>query len=164
LNEKLGITTDEVSTNANSVVGLMKPLTPFQHKAIQKEVVNIYNTFIGHVAEGRGMKPEEVDAIGQGRVWSGINAVKIGLVDELGGLDKAIEIAAELASVEDYKIVERPERTNPMEEFMKQFGANAKISILENELGDNIKYYNYLKSVQDMDGFQTRLPFFVEIN
>jgi len=164
MSEKLGITTDEVSTNANSIVGTMKPLTPYQHKAIQTEVVNIYNTFIGHVADGRGMTTAEVDAIGQGRVWSGINAIDIGLVDELGGLDRAIEIAAEMAGVEDYKVIERPKRSNPFEEMMKQFGANAKASIIENELGNNVKYYNYLKSIQNMDGFQTRLPFFIEVN
>jgi len=91
MNDKLGITTDEVSTNANGIVGVFKPLTPFQKKSIQKGVVRIYNTFVNHVAEGRNMTPESVDKIGQGRVWSGSNAIDIGLVDVLGGLDKAID-------------------------------------------------------------------------
>ena len=164
LNDKIGITTDEVSTNANSITGVFSPLTSFQNKTIQMEVVRIYNTFVNHVAEGRNMKFEEVDAIGQGRVWSGANAIDIGLVDELGGLDRAIEIAAEMSGAEEYKILELPKRTNPLEEMFKQFGANAKVSVIESELGDNFKYYNYLKTIQNMDEIQARLPFFFELN
>ncbi len=165
LNEKIGITTDEVSTNANSVVTINKPLTPFQIKSIQKGVVNIYTTFINHVAEGRGMTPEQVDNIGQGRVWSGANAVKIGLVDELGGIQKAIDIAAKMADVTEYKTVEYPSRKNPIEEIIKQLSNNTSASAaIKTELGDNYKYYNYLKKIQSMKGVQARLPFFIEMN
>jgi protease-4 len=164
LNEKIGITTDEVSTNANSVITTNRPLTPFQVKSIQKGVVNIYTTFITHVAEGRGMTPEQVDNIGQGRVWSGANAVKIGLVDELGGMQKALEIAAEMANITEYKTVEYPSRKNPIEEMFKQFSNSTSASAaIKTELGDNYKYYQYLKKIQSMEGVQARLPFFVEL-
>ncbi|MCK5846303.1 MAG: signal peptide peptidase SppA [Bacteroidales bacterium] len=164
MNEKIGITTDQVSTNANSVMGVFTPLTPYQIKTIQKGVVRIYGTFISHVAEGRNMTVEQVDAIGQGRVWSGTNAVEIGLVDEIGNLDRAIEIAAEMANIEEYKIKELPKRKNPLEEMFKQFGSNVKLKLVKNELGDNVKYYNYLQTLKNMDGVQARLPYFIDIN
>ncbi len=162
-NDRLGLTFDGVNTNANSDMGsVAQPLTPFQYKVIQNSVVDIYTTFINHVAEGRNMTAEQVDAIGQGRVWSGVDAVKIGLVDELGGLDYAIAEAAKLANIEEYKITNRPELKDPIKEMMKNFGG-VKASVIEDELGASYKYYEYVKRMQTMEGFQTRLPFFIEI-
>jgi protease-4 len=164
LNDRLGITFDGVSTNANSAMGsIAQPLTPFQQKVIQNGVVDIYTAFITHVAEGRNMTVEQVDAIGQGRVWSGVDAVKIGLVDELGGLDKAISEAAKLANIEEYRVVNRPELKDPIEEMVKKMGGSVKASIIEDELGVSYKYYEYIKKIQTMEGFQTRLPYFIEI-
>jgi len=164
MNNKLGLTFDGVSTNANSSMGgIANPLTPFQHKVIQDGVVDIYTSFITHVAEGRNMTTEQVDAIGQGRVWSGVDAVKIGLVDELGGLDEALEEAAKLAGIDDYRISNRPELKNPLEEMIKKMGGNVKASVIEDELGASAKYYDYIKKMQTMEGFQTRLPYFIEI-
>ncbi len=163
-NDRLGLTFDGVNTNANSDMGsVAQPLTPFQYKVIQNSVVDIYTTFINHVAEGRNMTAEQVDAIGQGRVWSGVDAVKIGLVDELGGLDYAIAEAAKLANIEEYKITNRPELKDPIKEMMKNFGGGVKASVIEDELGTSYKYYEYVKRMQTMEGFQTRLPFFIEI-
>ena len=164
MNDKLGITTDEVATNSNTIMGVFNPLTPYQRKSIQNSVVRVYNAFVNHVAQGRNMTPADVDKIGQGRVWSGSNAVKIGLVDELGDINKAIDIAADLANVKKYKIVERPARINPIEEFVKQFGNNVKIKLMQNELGQTYKYYNYLKTMENCNGIQARLPFIMEIN
>jgi len=164
LNDRLGLTFDGVNTNANSDMGsISKPLTPYQQQVIQNGVVDIYTAFINHVAEGRNMTPEQVDAIGQGRVWSGVDAIKIGLVDELGGLDKAIKEAANLAGVESYRITKRPELKDPFEEMIKKFGGDVKMSIVQDELGASYKYYKYMKKMQKMEGFQTRLPFFMEI-
>jgi len=164
LNNRLGITFDGVSTNANSSMGgFSQPLTPYQHKVIENSVVDIYTTFINHVAEGRNMTPEQVDAIGQGRVWSGADALKIGLVDELGGLDKALDAAAKLANISSYRISERPELKDPFEEMIKKMSGNVKASIIENQLGTSYKYYDYLKKMRTMEGFQARLPFFIEI-
>jgi protease-4 len=164
LNDRLGITFDGVSTNANSAMGgVAQPLTPFQQKVIQNSVVDIYTAFITHVAEGRNMTVEQVDGIGQGRVWSGVDAVKIGLVDELGGLDKAISEAAKLANIEEYRVVNRPELKDPIEEMVKKMGGSVKASIIEDELGVSYKYYEYIKKIQTMEGFQTRLPYFIEI-
>jgi protease-4 len=164
LNERLGLTFDGVNTNANSDMGsVSQPLTPFQQKVIQNSVVDIYTAFITHVAEGRNMTVEQVDAIGQGRVWSGVDAIKIGLVDEIGGLDKAIVEAAKLAGIESYRITKRPELKDPFEEMIKKFGGNVKLSVIEDELGASYKYYEYVKKMQTMEGFQARLPYFIEI-
>ena len=164
LNDRLGLTFDGVSTNANSDMGsVSQPLTPFQQKVIQNSVVDIYTAFITHVAEGRNMTVEQVDAIGQGRVWSGVDAIKIGLVDELGGLDKAIVEAAKLAGIESYRITKRPELKDPFEEMIKKFGGDVKLSVIEDELGASYKYYEYIKKMQTMEGFQARLPYFIEI-
>ena len=164
LNNKLGLTFDGVSTNANSSMGsFAQALTPFQHKVIQDGVVDIYTAFITHVAEGRNMTTEQVDAIGQGRVWSGVDAVKIGLVDELGGLDKALEEAAKLAGIDSYRVYNLPKLKDPFEELVKKMGGNVKASIIEDELGASAKYYEYIKKMQTMEGFQTRLPYFIEI-
>jgi len=164
LNDRLGLTFDGVNTNANSDMGsVSQPLTPFQQKVIQNSVVDIYTAFITHVAEGRNMTVEQVDAIGQGRVWSGVDAIKIGLVDELGGLDKAIVEAAKLAGIESYRITKRPELKDPFEEMIKKFGGDVKLSVIEDELGASYKYYEYVKKMQTMEGFQARLPYFIEI-
>ncbi len=165
LNNKLGLTFDGVNTNANSDIGsASKPLSPYQYHVIQKSVVDIYSTFISHVAEGRGMTTDEVDAIGQGRVWSGVDAIDIGLVDELGTLDDAIEEAAKLASVDNYKLTKRPEMKDPIEEMIKKFSGKTKTHILKSELGTAYTYFDYLKKLQAMDGIQARLPYFIEIN
>ncbi len=163
-NNKLGLTFDGVNTNVNSDIGNpSKPLSPFQYRSMQKEVVNVYKTFIGHVAEGRNMTVEKVDAIGQGRVWSGVDALEIGLVDELGGLDNAITEAAKMANISEYKVVKRPKLKDPIEELIKKFGGNVKTSIIEDELGTSYRYFQYIKKLQNMDGVQARLPYFIEI-
>ncbi|MDP3445099.1 MAG: signal peptide peptidase SppA, partial [Ignavibacteria bacterium] len=107
-NNKLGITFDKVMTNKNSdYFGVMEPLSEFQEAKIQEEVVKIYDDFTNLVAKTRGLKQSYVDSIGQGRVWSGTDALGLGLVDELGGIEKAIAYAAEKAGVsEDYKVSE----------------------------------------------------------
>ena len=110
------------------------------------------------------MTVEEVDAIGQGRVWSGTNALEIGLVDELGNLERAIEVAAEMAKIDEYKIKEMPKRKNPIEEMMKQFSSSVKMKFVKSELGENVKYYNYLQTLKGMDGVQARIPYFIDLN
>ena len=164
-NNKLGITFDGVKTNENSdFMSTTKPLSKFQHDLIQIEIERIYSTFIGHVAKGRNMTTEEVDKIGQGRVWSGSDALEIGLIDGFGGLDKAIMEAKELANLEDYRIVELPKQKEPIEQIMDDLLGKTRIKILQNELGGNYKFYQFYKKVEDMNGIQARLPFEIEIN
>ena len=165
LMNKIGINSDAVNTNTHSDIGsTARPMTDAEYATIQKGVEDIYDVFIGHVAEGRSKTKEDVDKIGQGRVWSGENAKEIGLVDEFGGLYDAIAGAKELAKLEDYRIVEYPKQKEPFEEIMSEFGANVKAYIIQEELGTSYKYYNRLNKLTKMQGIQARIPFVVDIH
>lgn len=165
LNNKLGITFDEVKTNQNAdFMDITKPMTEFQFGLLQKEIDNFYATFIGHVSVGRNIPVDKVDEIGQGRVWSGTDALKIGLVDELGGLNDAIESAAEIAAIEDYRIIEMPTLLDPIEKIVNDLMGESTHSLLQKELGDHFKYYQYIKELSKIKGVQARLPFEIDIN
>ncbi len=163
LNDKLGITIDNVQTNANAGLGsIYRPLTGYERKTIQKGVEDIYDSFLTHVAEGRNHTKAEIDSIGQGRVWSGINAKKIGLVDEFGGLTAAIDEAKKQANLKDYAILELPKQKDIFEELLKDFTGQIKISILKESLGVDYKYYNNIKKATEIKGIQARLPYDIE--
>lgn len=161
---KLGITFDVVKTNTYSDLGtISRALTPAEYNIIQESVEEIYDSFMQKVADGRGMTLDEVDQIGQGRVWSGTDALEIGLIDELGGLKDAIAEAAEMAGLEDYELMEFPKRKGPFEEFFKELIGEAEARMLKAQLGSNYKYYQYAKSLSEMDAIQARLPYLIEI-
>ena len=130
---------------------------------MQESVEEIEESVMRKVADGRGMTLEEVDQIGQGRVWSGTDALEIGLIDELGGLKDAIAEAAEMAGLEDYELMEFPKRKDPLEEFFKELIGEAEARMLKAQLGSNYKYYQYAKSLSEMDAIQARLPYLIEI-
>lgn len=164
-NDKIGITFDGVKTAENAdIFQVSQPMTEYQYKVIQKGVEDIYDTFLNHVADGRNMSVAEVDSIGQGRVWSGVDAKRIGLVDEIGGVNNAIEIAAEMAELDKYRIHELPKLKNPFEEFIKAFEGQTKAGIIKSELGDSYKYYQQIKRVKELKGYQARMPYFIDIN
>lgn len=107
LKNKLGVTIDGVKSNASAGMGTMAPLTPLERAAIMRSVDKVYETFTTYVAEGRNLPLEQVLEIAGGRVWTGEDALGIGLIDSYGGLDAAIAIAAEKAAIsDDYRIVE----------------------------------------------------------
>lgn len=165
MNNKIGINFDGVKTGANAdIASVMKPLSPFQTEVIRNSVDHIYRQFIGHVAEGRKMSVEAVDAIGQGRVWSGADAKELGLVDELGNIKDAVAAAAQLAKLETYKIKDLPKKTNPLEVFVKQFEKSTSVSEqLKSELGVYGAYLDYFSKNEMRDQYQARLPFFMVI-
>ncbi len=164
LDNKLGITFGDVKTNENSeFIPLVKPLPDYQKTIIKEKVNNDYDRFLNLVAEGRKLKVSQVDSIAQGRIWSGIDAKRIGLIDEFGGLNKAITAASEMAEITDYRIRELPEQKDPFEELFKAMFEKSKTSYLENKLGNNYKYYKYLKSLSKAKGVQARIPFYLEI-
>jgi protease-4 len=163
-NNKLGITFDNVKTNKYADLGdVSRPLNEYEKLVILNSIERIYKTFINHVAEGRKMTTEQVDSIGQGRVWCGSDAKRIGLVDELGGLEKAIKLAAELAKLDNYKLVSLPKQKDPFTQIIEQFSGNTKVDLLSSELGDTYKYFEYIRSVSKMTGIQARLPYEIEI-
>lgn len=165
LNEKLGISTDVVKTNENSdLVSVTRPLTEYEKELLQKLIENGYDSFISHVADGRGMTKEQVDEIGQGRVWSGINAKELNLVDQFGGLNEAIGLAVEIEGLEDYRTVALPAQPDPFSQLFKSGADDVRSRLLKNELGEQYRYYQYLKYATGMKGIYARMPFDLLIN
>jgi protease IV len=164
-NNKLGINIDTVKTGHHADLGAFyRPLTTNERSIIQNSVEHIYDIFVTRVAEGRNLTKEQVDEIGQGRVWSGADAKRLGLVDVLGGLETAIEIAANKAGIEKYRLVNFPEEKDPFAKFMSQFGAEVKSSFLKNELGDGYKYYKHVQSLLNMRGVQARMEYEITLD
>jgi len=163
-NETLGITFDGVKTNKHADIGTQtRPLSQDERAYIQQGVEEIYDTFISHVAEGRKKEKADIDSIGQGRVWSGANAKEIGLIDEFGGLKHAIDVAVEMAKLENYRVVSLPEIADPVTEMLKKFTGDAKIKILQEELGSSYRYYKQVQALEQMQGIQARMLYSIEL-
>jgi len=164
-NKKLGITFDWAMTNKNSdFISVTKPLSSFQTLLIQRDVDHIYDVFTGKVAAGRNLKKELVDSIGQGRVWSGRDAKSLGLVDDFGGLTRAIELAAELAKTKNYRLMSLPEQKEWYEELIDQLTGAEPSAKLREALGPDYRYYQYYKEVRGMTGIQARMMMDLNIN
>lgn len=165
LEDKLGITTDTVSTNTHSAApSIAYPLETREAVVLQNAIEDFYHTFLSRVAEGRNMTIANVDTIGQGRVWSGAQAIKIGLVDTLGSLRVAINIAARKANLgTDYSIEELPHQINPLHKLLKNFTNASVESLLQGKLGDMFKPVSDITRLQDLKGVQARLPYEMNI-
>ena len=153
MKNKLGITFDEAKTKKNSgFIPVQRALTPFEHATIQKEIEDFYDTFITKVAEGRKLTKAQVDSIGQGRVWSGVDAKKIGLVDDFGGLTKAVALAADLAKLKSYRLWSLPEQKDPFEQIFDEIFGSSPETRIQSIMGDDYKYYKALKEIRGMKG------------
>ncbi len=164
----IGINAEQVGTNKNSIdYSLFEPMTDAFRNQVQEGIEETYNTFLQRVAAGRKISLEEVDEMAQGRVWSGVEAQKIGLVDELGTLEDAISAAAEMAEIEEYGIRKYPKYKSSFEQFMEDIsGASAKTkeSILREEIGDEAyRVLKEVKSFTEQKGVQARMPFTLNI-
>lgn len=165
LEQKLGLTTEVVNTNKNSdFPSVYRPMNKYEKEMMQLSIENIYSDFVSKVAAGRKMSARSVDSIGQGRVWSGNSAQKIGLVDEIGGLKDAISGAAKLAGIERYSLRELPLIEDPYTRILTQLSGEVRMSILKKELGESVTYFNMVKEIKDLSGIQARLPYFIEIH
>ena len=164
LNDKIGLTFDVAKTNENADFGtITQPLTEFQYGKLQENVVKTYDQFTKRVAEGRGLRQTYVDSIGQGRVWSGVDAIEIGLVDQLGDMEDAIAYAAEKANLgSDYKVTEWPKQkdfTTRLMESLSGSDADKLDAAMRSKLG---AYYDYVKGIENLQkntGIQARMPF-----
>jgi protease-4 len=165
MENKLGITFDRAETNNHAVVSLTKALSEEEKDIIQDEVDNIYNEFITKVAEGRdGLKVEDVDEIGQGRVWSGVDALRLGLVDELGGIDDAIAYAAEKAGINDGEVKTKslPEyKSDELLEIIELLNdQDVNTTLVSSPIFNNIKKeIEFLNNFKSSDRIQARLPY-----
>ena len=168
LKNQVGVTVDTVNTNPHADMGtLLRPVNAMEGEVIQQGVEDVYTTFITRVAEGRKMKTADVDSIGQGRVWSGSDAQKIGLVDSLGGLSDAIRIAARLAKVgDDYRLKKLPVMKSPFENFLKDGGAEVQQAYVNRELGtlrNEYQQFMRTKLLLTTKGIHARMPYDVVI-
>ena len=159
MKNKLGITTDRVKTNQFAdLASPTRALNESERAIIQNQVEMIYDKFITHVAEGRNMTKEEVDSIGQGRVWTGKDAIELGLVDVLGGMEDAIAIAADMANLDSYRITKLPIEKNPFEKIIEGLGGQVKTRIIKSELGNVFPYYKKMNELINIEEIQMRMP------
>ena len=165
LEDKLGLDFDVVKTNKMADMGnLSRAFNPEEKAVMQNMVNNGYKLFVKRCADGRGMTTEAIEKIAEGRVWTGKDAKELGLVDELGGLDKALEIAAEKAGVEEYSIISYPAQASIFSSLM----GSAKKDYIEGKMNETLgEYYQYLKfleNIKEADRIQARIPFDLQIN
>jgi len=164
-NNKLGITFDGVKTGEYADLGQMtRPLTASEKLILQQEVNRIYNDFTQKVAAGRKISQSYVDSIGQGRVWTGEQAIKLGLVDKIGHIEDAVKAAAKKAKLdEDYKIVAYPEKKEGWLSILEKSGDKIKSHFVAEELGESYKYYKKLQQTVNLKGVQALMPYDIVI-
>ncbi|WP_422081698.1 signal peptide peptidase SppA [Ulvibacterium sp.] len=168
LADNIGINAEQVGTNKNSIdYSLFEPMTDNFRKVVQEGIENTYRTFLQRVSQGRGISMAEADSLAQGRVWSGVDAKRLGLVDELGTLEDAIAEAARLAELDSYGIKKYPKYKSGFERFMEDLGGSstkARERIIEKEVG--LETYNIIKQIRTamkQKGIQARMPFILNI-
>ena len=165
--KKIGISTELVKTNTNaSDYSPFKPLDENYRGFAQESVERIYSIFLQRVAEGRKLTTAQVDAIGQGRVWSGQDALKIGLVDKIGGMDDALKEAAKLGKTTKYRTKNYPEIDKEFGDILSQFGlAQSKESIIKESIGaENYEVLKHVKQMTSQKGIQARMAYELKIN
>ena len=165
MNEKLGIYFDNVKTGKFAAMGTdpTQPLTEEEKAIVQINVNQIYDTFLQRVADGRGISSAEVDSMGQGRVWTGEQAVELGLVDDIGDLERAISAAATKADLEEYKIQKYPKETDPWSSFFKTGSDKIQEAFMKNKMGEWGKHLETLKNATGQTGVLAKMPYEVEI-
>lgn len=163
---KLGVTFDGVKTGPFAdMPNISRPLTAAEKRFVQNSIDTIYNDFKQRVASGRNKPVAFVDSIAQGRVWTGQHAITIGLVDKLGGMQEAINCAARMASLKDFRLKEYPEKKNLLERLVKDYSSDVKTSMIKKEVGEEqYEIFTRLKTLKSMIAVpQTRLPFDIVI-
>lgn len=173
IEDKLGIHNEVVKTNEHSDFGGSFPLqlpissrslTSYEKNVLQNYVNRGYRTFLQRVMEGRNLTHTALDSIAQGRIWTGEDALKIGLVDTLGGLEDAIKTAAHVAGINQYILVEYPTPKSPMEEMLNQLTGGIKAKIMQEEMGPLYTTWQQLQGLTSQRGILARIPFDLNIN
>jgi protease IV len=165
-NDKLGITFDGVKTGKYADLGdISRPLSPDEKAILQNQVNRGYDEFTQAVANGRHKTQAYINSIGQGRVWTGTQAIKIGLVDRLGNINDAVKCAAKMAHLKNYTLEAFPEQKSIFSKFGNNMSEQMRVKAVKSELGENYRYYEQIKSVtQMMRTPQMRMPYDVEIH
>jgi len=160
LNEKLGITWDGIKTNKMSdAITVNRAFTPEERSLMQNYVNRGYELFVKRCADGRKMKTDQIKAIAEGRVWTGEDALKIGLVDKIGGLNDALKLAVAKAKLTTYNISEYPEKEDFATKFMKNFSKDIETRFLKAQLGDQYHAFQQIKNLDKINGIQARMSY-----
>ena len=160
LNDKIGITYDGVKTNKMSdAITVNRRFTPEERDLMQNYVNRGYELFVKRCAEGRKKSITQIKDIAEGRVWTGEDALKIGLVDKIGGLEDAIQLAASRAKLKTYQVDEYPEKENLEQKFLKNLSQDVETSFLKSQLGEQYDTFKQLSKLKKLQGIQARLPF-----
>ena len=164
--EKIGIHTETVKTNEFADFGnLTRPFNEKEKQLMQNYVETGYDLFLSRCAEGRNMDKDTLALYAEGRVWTGNQAKDIGLVDELGGIERAIEIAADMANLgKSYVVFEYPKLSSPIEELLNPAKEELAAKTIKNYLGESFELFMLLKNIKDQDYIQARIPFELNIN
>lgn len=165
LTEKIGLNFDVVKTNQYSDFGMLtRPMTDGEKNLVQMYVNQGYDLFLTRCSDGRGISKEELDKIAQGRVWTGSTAKELGLVDELGGLDKAVEIAIAKAGVDAYTVMNYPAKESFFESLMNTNPGNyIKARMMKGTIGEVYQQFSALENFEKADRIQARVPFELNI-
>ena len=162
--KKIGLNSEQVSTHKNSMgYSIYKPLQPGFIKSTKESIKKVYESFKLKVSEGRNLTLDEVESIAQGRVWTGKQALNIGLIDSLGDLNLAIEGAAKLADIKKFNIIEYPKRKASFESLIQDFSISLKGNNLENKIPDFIKSITKKRNIYSSSNIQALLPFELNI-
>jgi len=165
LEDKIGVTSDTIKTNKYADFPNIKRAWTEDEKAIyQKQVDKIYKTFLKRVSDGRGIPVEMVDSIAQGRVWTGIDAKEIGLVDIIGDMETAIAITKKMIGTEDVEFVAYPNFKDKWSDLFTGMSARASEAFVSKQAIELVESYKLMKNIKNLEGHQTRIPFLLEIN
>ena len=163
LTDKLGLDVDIVKTHNYSDLGnIFRPMTQNEKNLMQNQVNRGYDLFVKRCADGRGIPENRIREIAEGRVWLGKDALNLGLVDVIGGLDEAVEIAAEKADLDVYAVSSYPKKKTLVEMFTGDFINNVSLKILKNKLGGDAELFNQYLYLKNMTGIQAIMPYQVE--
>jgi protease-4 len=165
MKDKLGLHFDMVKTNKFADMGsINRPFNEGEKEIMQHYINNGYELFVKRCADGRGMSTEAIKKIAEGRVWTGEAAKELGLVDELGGLDKALEIAVQKAGVESYSVINFPSPENPILSLLDQSKEDYIQGQISKTMGEYHDYIKFIQNIKDMDHIQARMPFTLNIH
>ena len=160
LNNKLGLTYDGVKTNKMSdMLSINRPFRPEERDLMQAYVNRGYELFVKRCADGRNKKVDEIKAIAEGRVWTGEDALKLGLVDKIGGIDEAIALAVKKAKLKAYNVKSFPAKEDFATKLMKSLGEDMETRFMKAQLGEQYKLFREIKNIENMNGIQARLPY-----
>ena len=152
--DKLGVNFSEVGTNANGNLSMFKKLTPFQRARLQKMVNEGYELFTSRCATGRKMPIDSLKKIAEGRVWDGVSAKSLGLVDEFGNLEKAVKWVAAKAKLKDYETVALPTPEDKLMKYLSKYMRTKMEETIKGETGEIYQYHDVIKRILGRDQLQ----------